>query len=389
MVRIVRIALFLLKYTAANVCAFFMKCVRKDMRNVWLVSERGDDARDNGFFFFRYLRINHIEQNIYYVIKKESPDYKKVASLGRTIETDSFKHFVMYATAKCTISTHAWGGDKPKPDYIKKMQKYIPNKKISVFLQHGVVKDFLPGLTYPSFRPNIFVCGAQPEFAYVNSCYGHPSGVVQFTGLARFDNLHLHKEKNQILVMPTFRKWLQGITREEFLQSEYYHMWNSLLNDPRVEQMLNNTGMNLIFYPHYEMQKYVDCFQSNSKNIVIADFAHFDVQQLLMESKLLITDFSSVFFDFAYMEKPVIYYQFDRDRYIKQHYDFTKGYFDYDTMGFGEVVYTTEKLIDSILRIEGNTFCLEEEYKERVQYFFPVRDKKNCERIYQAIQKIQ
>ena len=389
MARIVRIALFLLKFTVANVCAFFIKCVRKDMRNVWLVSERGDDARDNGFFFFRYLRTNHIEQKVYYVIKSKSPDYKKVAALGNTIETDSFKHFVMYATAKCSISSHAWGGDKPKPDYFKKLQKYIPNKKKSVFLQHGITKDFLPSLTYPAIKPNIFICGAQPEFTYVNSYFGHPSGVVQYTGFARFDNLHMHKEKNQILVMPTFRKWLQGITQEEFLQSEYYHMWNSFLNDLRIDQMMDKTGMNLVFYPHYEMQKYVDCFKSNSKNIVIADFAHFDVQQLLMESKLLITDFSSVFFDFAYMEKPVIYYQFDRDRYIKQHYDFTKGYFDYDTMGFGEVVYTTEKLIDSILRIEGNIFCLAEEYKERVQYFFPVRDKKNCERIYHAIQKIQ
>lgn len=389
MARIVRIALFLLKFTVANVCAFFIKCVRKDMRNVWIVSERGDDARDNGFFFFRYLRTNHIEQKVYYVIKSKSPDFNKVTDLGSTIETDSFKHFVMFAIAKCTISTHAWGGDKPQPDYFKKLQKYFPIKKKSVFLQHGIIKDFLSSLTYPAIKPNIFICGAQPEFTYVNSCYGHPSGVVQYTGLARFDNLHMHKGKKQILVMPTFRKWLQGITREEFLQSEYYLMWNSLLNDPRFEQMLNKTGMNLIFYPHYEMQKYVECFQSNNRNIMIADFAHFDVQQLLMDSKLLITDFSSVFFDFAYMEKPVIYYQFDKDRYIKQHYDFTKGYFDYDTMGFGEVVYTTEKLIDSILRIEGSFFCLAEEYKERVQYFFPVRDKKNCERIYRAIQKIQ
>lgn len=389
MKRCCRISVFIFKYLLSNVIAFFIKLLCPSMRDVWIVSERGDDARDNGYFFFKYLREKSPKKKVYYVIKRKSADYPKVALIGDTLEPNSFRHFVFFGLARVCISSSAWGGDLPQAYYIKKLQKIVPIKKKIVFLQHGIIKDFLPSLTYPYFRPNIFICGAQPEFTYVNSYFGHPSGVVQYTGLARFDNLHMHKEKNQILVMPTFRKWLQGITQEEFLQSEYYHMWNSLLNDPRVEQMLSNTGMNLVFYPHYEMQKYVDCFKSNSKNIVIADFAHFDVQQLLMESKLLITDFSSVFFDFAYMEKPVIYYQFDRERYIKHHYDFTKGYFDYDTMGFGEVVYTTEKLIDSILRIEGNFFCLAEEYKERVQYFFQVRDKKNCERIYHAIQKIQ
>lgn len=53
-----------------------------------------------------------------------------------------------------------------------------------------------------------------------------------------------------------------------------------------------------------------------SKEIEIAKFKDYDVQQLLIELRILITDFSSVFFDFAYMKKPVIYYQFDRDKYI-------------------------------------------------------------------------
>ena len=107
-----------------------------------------------------------------------------------------------------------------------------------------------------------------------------------------------------------------------------------------------------------------------------------------MESKILITDVSSVFFDFAYMRKPVIYYQFDREHYIKDHYDFTKGYFDYDTMGFGEIASSLNELINEIETCIDHDCKLEEKYNKQVDWFFELHDQNNCERIYQEIQKI-
>ena len=44
-------------------------------------------------------------------------------------------------------------------------------------------------------------------------------------------------------------------------------------------------------------------------------------------------DYSSIAFDFAYMKKPLIYYQFDQDKYYTNH--FAKGYFDCERDGFG------------------------------------------------------
>ena len=51
-------------------------------RHVWLVTERGFDARDNAYWFFRYLRERHPEINACYVIDPDSPDCPKVAQLG-------------------------------------------------------------------------------------------------------------------------------------------------------------------------------------------------------------------------------------------------------------------------------------------------------------------
>lgn len=308
------------------------------------------------------MREKHPQKRIYYVIDCASADYSKVQKLGNVIQYGSFRHFLFYALSAVRISSSAWGGDVPKADYRKKLRKLIPEKKKNVFLQHGIIKDYLPSLMYPNFTPDVFVCGAYPEYEYIRDNFKHDASVVKYLGLARFDNLHEYKEKNQILIMPTFRKWLQGIDRKEFVESEYYQRWDALLHNVELQHLLEITDMRIVFYPHYEIQKFVDCFTSYSSRVEIADFNHYDVQQLLMESKVLITDFSSVFFDFGYMEKPVIYYQFDRERYIKEHYDFTKGYFSYDHDGFGDVTKNEDDLTSAIEKCIHNNFRLAEKY---------------------------
>jgi CDP-glycerol glycerophosphotransferase (TagB/SpsB family) len=121
---------------------------------------------------------------------------------------------------------------------------------------------------------------------------------------------------------------------------------------------------------------------------VIAPFDDYDVQTLLIESKLLVTDFSSVFFDFGYMGKPVIHYQFDREQYINEHYDYTKGYFDYDRDGFGEVATHGDRLVDLIIGYVASDFALRDQYKQRIDRFFPLCDNHNCDRIYAEIERV-
>ena len=77
----------------AAFCSFFFKLFH---RNVWLVCERESDARDNGYWFFKYLCEIHQEVEAVYAIDRESPDYMKVASLGKTVQFGSFKHWLYY-----------------------------------------------------------------------------------------------------------------------------------------------------------------------------------------------------------------------------------------------------------------------------------------------------
>lgn len=385
--RLFRLFSFFSKLTIAVFLAPIIKAFNPSLRNVWIISERGNDARDNGYFFYKYMCEKHPEQPLWYVIDSKSPDFPRVAQLGKWIEFESFRHYVFYALAKVRISSSLWGGDLPKMSYFKQLRNRMGRKKKFVFLKHGIIKDYLPQHCYGEGYPDVYVCGAKPEYDYVKGNFGYPEGVVQYLGLARFDNLHNRETKRQILFMPTFRKWLPAMSKDQIRESEYVKRWNAAINDPRLIKLLEAHDLELIFYPHHVMQKHVDLFTTPSDRIKIAAFKDYDVQTLLIESKLLVTDFSSVFFDFGYMDKPVIYYQFDADRYIKEHYDFTQGYFSYEGNGFGDVVYEADKLYASIEHAVNQDFALDRQYKDRLDAFFPLKDQHNCDRIYQSILK--
>ena len=58
------------------------RCCSAKYRELWLVCERGNDARDNGYWFYRYLKEEHPEINARYVIETESADRAKIEALG-------------------------------------------------------------------------------------------------------------------------------------------------------------------------------------------------------------------------------------------------------------------------------------------------------------------
>lgn len=360
-----------------------------EKKHVWLLSERGTDARDNGYHFFRYLRENHPEQKVYYVIDRESADYPKVALLGNTVQTGSLRHWLLFLGAEMRISTHINGYVPGKHWRYRNFASRRKGKAKTVFLQHGITKDDMKGFHRENTHLNLFICGAEPEYEYILSTYGYSERALKYTGLARFDKLHDFTIKRQVLIMPTWRDWLSpdfhgdGLSAQAIQESRYFQAWSALLRSERLRTLAEQYQVSFIFYPHYEMQRFLDLFPQGNDAVVIADFTHYDVQNLLKESMLLITDFSSVFFDFAYMNKPTLYYQFDEDEYRAHHY--AQGYFDYRRDGFGEVVTEEAELLDLLERYLAEDCRMQPEYQRRIAGFFPLHDDKNCERIYQEV----
>lgn len=374
-------------------------------KKIWLVMERATEARDNGFSFFCYMREMHPDIDTYYVIIKNSPDEKKLDRFKtNVIHYNTYKHIFYYLAAECSISTHERGVTSPYCFHgytgyscIESLSWFVPAKQTIVFLQHGIIQKYLNLIDKEKqpkhLTPHLFITTAPRERDFIETMGHWPKNTVVSTGLSRFDSLfnNMGKCKKQILVMPTWRKWLAAnnttaeatnIEQNKFMLSSYYKTFQHLLNSDGVANLLNIHNYQLIFYLHYELQSYINVFSCNNPKITIAGRNNFDVQSLLIESSILITDYSSVAFDFAYMRKPLIYYQFDQKEYNEKYHQ--GGYFKYDSDGFGPVV-TQEK--DLILQIEDilKNGDINKTYLKRINDFLPPLDNRNSERIYNAI----
>lgn len=353
-------------------------------KNNWLLCERGIDAQDNGYFFYKYLRENHPEINVVYIIKKNSPDFRKIASLGRVVEFGSIKHFLMMIGYPVKISSQLYGYSPWVQSTLYYRRHKTHHKHI--FLQHGIIKNLHQGLFSDVCKSlNLFVCGAEPEYHFIVDEFKYHNEVPQYTGLPRYDYLDDSKCSKQILFMPTWRVLLSGATDEAFLKSTFYKNWNQLINNHTLSEFCIKNGIIIKFYLHHCMQPYSHLFKSNNVVKVIM-FGEEDVQKLLKESLLLITDFSSVYFDFAYMHKPMIYFQFDEISFNNEHY--AKGYFDYRKNGFGDVVTTIDDLEKSFINLASHNFAMPDKYKIRTNSFFTIEKGHNCERVFQRISTI-
>jgi CDP-glycerol glycerophosphotransferase (TagB/SpsB family) len=367
---------------AAEAVSLFVRR-SEEYKNLWIVSERGVDARDNAYHFFKFLTKEHPEINSVYIISDDSPDRKKVAPLGKLVKYGSFKHYLCYILAKVRVSTHI-DGYSPDILFFHKFGKLFPDKSKKIFLQHGIIKDDLAFCHADQTNIDMFTCSAVPEFEFIKDNFGYPDGVLVLTGMCRYDNLKKTDEPTkQILFMPTWRSKLRTCTQNTFEQSDYFKEYNSFLNCKELADLLEEYNYELVFYPHFEVHRFLDSFDSSISRVRIADFKNNDVQELLINSDILVTDYSSVFFDFAYMRKPMIFFQYNEEEFRTGHYK--EGYFNYKRDGFGEIATTKEAVVNSLRNILDNGLKTDEMYLDRMNSFFAFNDAENCKRNFDAI----
>ncbi len=361
-----------------------LRLVSSKWRHIWLISERGREARDNAWHLFEYVVREHPEVRAVFSIDKRSPDLDKVRKVGPVVCRASLRHRLVMGAAERLISTHLMGYTPDLGAYFRLDRlKLVPGLK--VFLQHGITKDDMAFMHYPNTRCDLFVCAAKDEYAFVRDRFGHRDGVVRLLGFCRYDALFRAQpaRKRQILLMPTWREWLALHDAGDFTHSAYFQAIDGLLRSPQLAALLEEFDYELAFYPHFEMHRFLGAFHSDNPRIRILGLEGNDVQRLLIESRLLVTDFSSVFFDFAYMGKPVVYYQFDEAEFRARQYK--EGYFSYRRDGFGPVCATLEETLASVRELLSRDCRMAEAYQRKLDGFFTLRDGDNCRRNYEAI----
>ena len=363
-----------------------------DSRHIQLVYEKFCMmAQDNGYYFFKYC-MDHEEEkrqknHIYYVITKDAPDRKKLdAYQSHLVDFMSIRHMIYMIAAELLVSTDTRNHLYAMRQRGSILKRYL-RKKHLVFLQHGVTAlkkvDFFYGKG-KSGSCNLFVVTSDFEKKIVEDYFGYAEDEIVNSGFARWDVLEDKSEGlREILIMPTWRAWLENVTLEEFKESDYFHNYMALLNSPRFHSFLEKNDLLANFYLHSKFREFIQDFSVESDRIRLIVFGEEPANELMMRCKMLVTDYSSVCWDVFYLDKPVVFFQFDRDKYMEAH----GSYLDMDRELFGDCAQDVDGLLTYMERCADDHFVVRPEYEKMQKSFYKYFDDQNSRRICDAIVK--
>ena len=356
---------------------------------VWLVGERPQTARDNGRAFFAHVRRTRPEAHVYYVIERGSPMREAVAPLGNVVDHSSWRHRLLMLHAEVLANAYSVKHMLPsrwRPGaYMLQAGWRLGARR--VYLKHGV--HVSPEAVKRANGGYDLLAAVGPlEAEALRATSGYAEQVV-VTGLARYDDLVPERAGRTVLFMPTWRRYLRpklfggGEALVPYEGSDYQRIVEGFLSSPRLAEVLEEHDLQMLFVPHYNLAAELGGYEPTSSRIRTLDGLTADIPALLRGCDLLVTDFSSVHFDVAYLGTPVVYLQADREQYAEGHG--LGSWFDARDAGFGPVVEDVEAAVEQVGRYAARGFEREEEFEARVARIFAHRDRENCARILAAV----
>lgn len=374
--------------------------VRRRYADAWVLMDRDVFARDNAETLYRYLRDEQPHVNAWFVIRRDSRDYRRLRREGfRLIPFGSRQHVILMLLAAHVVSSQANAYVTSPYD----ARRFGRGGWKFTFLQHGVMKHDLSRWLNTK-QIDLMMATTRPEYASLvadGTQYELTRREVALTGQPRHDELMAAvrrvpaAERDVILVMPTWRNYLLkletgvGSARDladGFWESTFLRCWMGLLSDPRLAELAERTGTRIVFAPHPNFQAHLRP-RHLPGHVEYFSYAESDIKPMIARARVAITDYSSLGTEAAFAGVPVVYYQFDRDEFYRGAQVYRPGYFDVERHGYGPVVRDQGTAVDATERL-----LTDEEYGRqylrRVEADFRYRDERNCERAYLAIRSL-
>ena len=363
----------------------------KKNRPLWLIMDREDMADDNGVALFSYIMAQKdVPADVFFVLGKQAKNYDAVKEIGPVVEFGSEEHIQKQLIADLVISSQindnvfsAFAKNEETSDFDRMFYVDLLQDQKVVFLQHGVILHDLSSWLN-RYKKNItgMVTSAKAErdSILLDKPYYYDEKSMWLTGLPRWDKLY-EDTKKQITFCPTWRAFMDDWGEETFVKSDYFKKLKSVFEDESLKDELQKAGYHMSLKIHPQMRRFAHLFDNLGVEILGDDALY---KKINAESALMVTDYSSAIFDFAYLQKPVIYYQFDREDFFTNH-KWQLGYFDYERDGFGPVCETKDQFVDLLIQAIHRDCKNEEVYRKRCEDFFAFKDKENCRRVYEKI----
>ena len=155
-------------------------------------------------------------------------------------------------------------------------------------------------------------------------------------------DLGIQRNKKIILYAPTWRD-------NEFYARGRYKFDIQL----DLDRMRNQLGEDYIILlrMHYLIAENINV--EKYEGFVIDFSSYEDIRDLYLVSDILMTDYSSVFFDYAILNRPMLFFTYDLESYR----DTLRGfYFDFEKDAPGPLLYNTDEIIEAIQNVDQDQF---------------------------------
>ncbi|MCC8101707.1 MAG: CDP-glycerol glycerophosphotransferase family protein [Clostridiales bacterium] len=359
-------------------------------QRIWLFMDKIYKGGDSSEYIYKYAAAQKDGIRKYYLLDKTSADYTRLQKEGyRPLKRGSLWHRLIFLNANMVIASNSTVF--AFNSYSTATSQYIRGDvhSVTACVQHGMSVQKI-AVAQQRLRDNtrLYFCASKYEIENLSRpAYDYEGyDALKLTGVPRYDGLKSRAEKI-LLISPTWRmnsalpptkgESVARAYNPHFKDSSYYQVYNSLINDPRLLEAARQYGYRIQYVLHTIISTQAKEFNKNESVEIIPSIGDMSYEKLFCEAALMVTDFSGVQFDFAYMRKPVVYLHHHD---IPQHYD--EGSFFYETMGFGEICHTNSELIDVLCDYMKNDCRMPDEYRRRADDFFAYSDNSNCERIY-------
>lgn len=366
-------------------------------KDIWLFEDKVFKAGDNGEYLYDYCRKQHDGIKKYYILSRNCIDAKRFSSEGKKyVAFGSLKHRLLLLNSNIVFATHK---DSARRHGFDNLINFAFRDKFnfsSVCIQHGLSVQYIPNLVN-RINDNLkgfFLASPIERENVMGEDYGYRGheNMLKITGCPRYDGL-VNNDKKQILITPTWRNYLSVLQgkadevrgyNEAFKDSQYFRLYNNLINDKKLIECARETGYKIVYLLHPATSSQIGDFDTNDYVQLLTATGNMSYEKVLTESSLMVTDYSGVQFDFAYMYKPIVYFQPDE---LPPSYD--AGYYDYNTMALGDITKTVDETVEMICEYMKNECEIKPEYRKRVDDFFLYHDHNNCKRVYDEIMEMR
>lgn len=249
---------------------------------------------------------------------------------------------------------------------VRRIQNEQPNH---YYLATSVyVRDIFKGAFRTSIDKGI-VCGYPRNDVFFNNNYLINNKNLSIKNIEVYNRLDREKQngKKTIMYMPTFR-----MSESNFFDIVNMELLNGFLENNNCVLLVKAHPMSILKegFNHIEYE-----------NILNIDSAE-DPYLFLNLSDILITDYSSIYFDFLLTNRPIIFFAYDLKEYVSESREL---YYDYNSITPGHKAENIDELIKALGYILSDNDEFEKERKDILNIMFDYNDGNSSERLYDEI----